>query len=140
MSERREILEAITAGRQALSSLRMAKEQLQSAGNWGIVDMIGGGFLTSMMKHSKIDRASSYMQEAKQKLSAFQRELKDVSISANLDMEISGFLTFADFFLDGLIADYFVQSKIEKAKSQVEEAMHRVEHIVYELEHALPTQ
>lgn len=140
MNEQKEILEAITAGRQALSILRMAREQLQSAGNWGVVDMVGGGFFTGMMKHSKIDRAASYMKMAKEKIAIFQRELKDVSIPANLDMEISGFLTFADLFLDGLISDYLVQSKIGTAKNQVEEAMRRVEHIIYELEHTLPAQ
>ena len=36
--------EAIEAGRRALSSLRTAKENLNSAKNWGLVDMFGGGF------------------------------------------------------------------------------------------------
>lgn len=44
MNERKEVSEAITAGRQALSILRMAKDELRSAGNWGVVDMVGGGF------------------------------------------------------------------------------------------------
>ena len=38
--------EAIEAGRRALSSLRTAKENLNSAKNWGLVDMFGGGFFT----------------------------------------------------------------------------------------------
>ena len=36
--------EAIEAGQRALSSLRTAKENLNSAKNWGLVDMFGGGF------------------------------------------------------------------------------------------------
>ena len=35
--------EAIEAGQRALSSLRTAKENLNSAKNWGLVDMFGGG-------------------------------------------------------------------------------------------------
>ena len=36
--------EAIEAGRRALNSLSVAKENLNSAKNWGLVDMFGGGF------------------------------------------------------------------------------------------------
>ena len=46
--------EAIEAGQRALSSLRIAKENLNSAKNWGLVDMFGGGFFSTMLKHSKI--------------------------------------------------------------------------------------
>ena len=35
--------EAIEAGRRALNSLSAAKENLNSAKNWGLVDMFGGG-------------------------------------------------------------------------------------------------
>ena len=34
--------EAIEAGRRALNSLQAAKENLNSAKNWGLVDMFGG--------------------------------------------------------------------------------------------------
>jgi uncharacterized protein (DUF2164 family) len=34
---------------------------------------------------------------------------------------------FADFFFDGLIADFYVQSKINNARAQVDEAISRVE-------------
>ena len=56
-----EIREAQYAGQRALASLHMAEEKLGSARNWGIWDMLGGGFFTDMMKHSKISEASSYI-------------------------------------------------------------------------------
>jgi len=49
--------EAIEAGRRALNSLQTAKENLNSAKNWGLADMFGGGFFTTMLKHSKMDQA-----------------------------------------------------------------------------------
>ena len=45
--------EAIEAGQCALNSLRTARENLNSAKNWGVVDMLGGGFLT-IFCHSQI--------------------------------------------------------------------------------------
>ena len=56
--------EAIEAGRRALNSLQAAKENLNSAKNWGLVDMFGGGF-TTMLKHSKMDQAKRNMEQAK---------------------------------------------------------------------------
>ena len=53
--------EAIEAGRRALNSLQAAKENLNSAKNWGLVDMFGGGFFTTMLKHSKMDQAKRNM-------------------------------------------------------------------------------
>ena len=57
--------EAIEAGQRALSSLRIAKENLNSAKNWGLVDMFGGGFFSTMLKHSKMDQARQNMEQAK---------------------------------------------------------------------------
>ena len=41
------------------------KENLNSAKNWGLVDMFGGGFFTTMLKHSKMDQAKQNMEQAK---------------------------------------------------------------------------
>ena len=43
------------------------------------------------------------------------------------------FLTFADFFWDGVVADWLVQSKINEARSQVEQAIPQVEQILSNL-------
>ena len=55
----REIQEALTAGENALQSLYAASEQLDSARNWGIVDLLGGGFFTDLIKHSKMGKAEN---------------------------------------------------------------------------------
>lgn len=130
---RMEIQEAVTAGERALVSLRAAQEKLNSARNWGIFDLLGGGFVTDMIKHSKMNDASSCVEQAKRDLLIFQRELRDVQTELNLNIEIGGFLTFADFFFDGLVADYLVQSKIAEAREQVNNAIYRVESLLVRL-------
>ena len=77
-----------------------------------------------------MDDASRCMEDAKCHLKAFQRELKDVNLSLDLRMEVGGFLSFADFFFDGLVADYLVQSKIASAREQVEDAIMMVKNIL----------
>lgn len=134
--ERKEIREAIMAGERALASLRLAKEKLDSARNWGIFDLLGGGFITDMIKHSKLNDASSYVENAKKDLLVFQRELRDVQVMRDIRIEVGGFLSFADFFFDGLVADYLVQSKISEARQQVDDAIYRVEGLLGQLKNA----
>lgn len=128
--EKQEIREAIEAGNQALRSLREAREHLSGAKGWGIWDMLGGGFLSTMLKHSKMEDAQSSMQQANQDLERFRRELQDVDVPAGIRIEVGNFLTFADFFFDGIIADVMVQSKINDAAEQVEDAICHVEDIL----------
>lgn len=130
---RREMMEAIEAGERALSTLKLAQEKLKSAGNWGLFDMLGGGFFSTMIKRSKMDEAKSYMEAAKADLRLFQSELSDVSLPLDLKMEVGSFLSFADWFFDGFVADFLVQSKISDAKAQVSDAIFRVEYILNEL-------
>ncbi|HBA63406.1 MAG TPA: hypothetical protein DCZ20_06085 [Lachnospiraceae bacterium] len=130
---RREMREAIAAGERALNSLRAAQEKLNSARGWGIFDMLGGGLLTDMIKHSKINDAAGYMEDAKRDLQIFQRELADIHVPMELRMEVGGFLSFADFFFDGIVADYLVQSRIADAREQVSDAIRRVEVLLLDL-------
>ena len=115
----REIQEAIYVGETALHSLEAARRQLSSARGWGVVDILGGGFLTNLMKHSRMQNAQALMQQAQSDLHAFERELKDIVNIPNLQIDISDFLSFADFFWDGLFADALVQSKIIQAQREV---------------------
>lgn len=128
-----EIREAVAAGERALTSLRRAQEKLDSARKWGLFDLFGGGFITDMIKHSRMNDASALMENARADLLVFQRELRDVCVPTEFRMEVSDFLTFADFFFDGVIADYLVQSKIAEARAQVNDAIYQVERLLRDL-------
>lgn len=129
----KEKYEAIQAGERALVSLREAQNQLNSAKNWGVVDLLGGGLFTDLIKHSKMGNARECLEQAKRDLQGFSRELEDVNISQALNLNTGDFLTFADFFFDGLIADWLMQDRINDAKRQVENAIRRVEEILSNL-------
>ncbi len=122
-----EIREAINAGERALRSLQDAKSSLDSARGWGILDILGGRGLSGLIKHVKIGDARSSLDQAKADLECFSRELSDVREIQGLDIEIGDFLTFADFFFDGFLADIMVQSKIRQAQDQIDYAIDRVQ-------------
>jgi hypothetical protein len=52
----------------------------------------------------------------------------------DLQVEIGDFETFADYFIDGLIIDWVVQSKISESLAQVENARSSVFETVDQLE------
>ena len=127
---KRELEEAIKAGDRALYSLKCAQEKLNSASKWGIFDMLGGGALSTYIKRSKMDETKYLMEDAKMDLKRFKKELGDINVPLDLRMEVGGFLSFADFFFDGFLADYLIQEKITDAKNQIADAIYEVETIL----------
>ncbi len=116
-SDVKELKEAVDAGNAVLSELENVISYFKSAGNWGVVDLIGGGLIITAVKHSKINKAKTAVNEVQHLLGRFQRELADLKISpeSQLGIDVSSFQTFADYIFDGLIFDWIVQSKINKS-------------------------
>ena len=95
--------------------------------------MLGGGMISTLIKHGKMDKARGYIEEAKWELQKFSKELRDVTYMSGVDFGIGDLATFADFFFDGMLADFYVQTKINQARSQVDDAIRRVEMILTRL-------
>ena len=131
MDFEKERREAVYAGERALDSLYEAQNQLRKARNWGIYDILGGGFFSSLIKHSKIDNARSCIERAKYDLQRFSDELKDVSY--NLDVDVGSFLAFFDI-MDSFFADLLVQRKIADASRKIDDAIYKVQDILRSLQ------
>ncbi len=133
-ASRKEIQEAIEAGQALISILDEVIQSLNSAEGWGTWDMLGGGFLADLAKHSRIDDAREKVHQAQELLRRFQRELADVQSGENFLIDISSFDTFADFFIDGLIVDWIVQSKIQTSLDRTSQVRQRVAAILQRLQ------
>ncbi len=137
----KEINEAIAAGSTLHHSLIEVKKNLDSAKNWGIYDMIGGGLLSTAIKHGKLDNAAAQINRTQSDLNTFRVELADVGKSIeNMNIDISSFLRFADYFFDGLLADISVQTKINEALSQVNTTINKVDKVIYDLNRNLEVE
>ncbi|MCM3039946.1 hypothetical protein M3201_09590 [Paenibacillus motobuensis] len=119
MVQNKELQEALDAGISVQEDLRLAEESLNSARNWGTYDMLGGGMISTHIKHSRIDGAMEHVYRAENNLQRFSKELRDVGDTLSVDMKIDGFLTFTDYFFDNLITDWFVQGRINEILNQV---------------------
>ena len=119
-AQKQEIREAISAGYSARSTADRILSELEDADGWNTWDILGGGgIITHMAKHSHLDEAQDLVQELQSQLRRFKTELADIQITANMQVNIDGFLRFADYFFDGLFADWAVGDKISQSMNSV---------------------
>ena len=114
-----QISEAINLTNQILGYVEQAERSLSSARNWGFFDVLGGGFITDLIKHSKLNHARSAMDEVNYLMQRLQQVLGSISLPADYRMQIGNFATFADFFFDGVFADVYMVSKIMQSLDEV---------------------
>jgi hypothetical protein len=134
-SQLKEVGEAIAAGRAARQGLDQVLSDLQSAQGWGVWDLLGGDLLATAVKHNRIDDARQAAYQVQDALGRFQRELADVSQSAQFIVEdIGKFETFADYFFDGLISDWVVQARIDRSIENARETARRLDGVLARLD------
>jgi DNA repair exonuclease SbcCD ATPase subunit len=139
-ADRKELREAIDAGEAARRALEDVRTELRSAESWGTWDLFGGGLLATMTKHSRIDAARQRASAAQRHLRRFQEELADADQRLHVSLgEIGGFTTFADYFFDGLIADWVVQSKVRNALDACSSSLSNVAAALRECQRRLAT-
>jgi hypothetical protein len=133
-SKLKELNEAVAAGKNALKGLHEIVGYLESAKNWGTFDMLGGGFISTAVKHSKIDKAKDSINKVQQQIRVFQMELADTGTITEIKIEIDSFSKFADYVFDGLIFDWVVQSKIKRSLESVTQVSERISRVVKHLQ------
>ena len=113
----RELKEAIAAGNAVLEEVNHVIDSLKSAQGWGTWDLLGGGLISTAIKHSRINDARDSVHQVQQKLLIFQRDLKDLDLclKPGISIDIGKFTAFADYFFGGLIIDWIVQSGINNS-------------------------
>lgn len=111
---------------QILPLIDQAENKFRKARNWGFFDILGGGFITDLIKHSNLGAASDIMNRINYLLHDLQRELKEVVIPTDFSMNTASFSTFADFVFDGILADVYMQSKIMTSLEQIRELRSRL--------------
>ena len=132
--QRRELREAVEAGEAARVSAEGILSSLDSAEGWGTWDLLGGGLFADLAKHGHLDDAQQQVEELQVQLRRFHTELADVEIRADMQVQIDGFLRFADFFFDGIFADWAVMNRIHDAQQQVEGTRDQISRVLTRLE------
>ena len=127
-AQKREIKEAISAGYSAKGTADQILSELESADGWNTWDILGGGgIITHMAKHGHLDEAQELVSQLQSKLRRFKTELADIQITADMQVNVDGFLRFADYFFDGLFADWAVGDRISQSQSSVSGTKRQIE-------------
>ena len=133
MGDITQVNQALILTDQLISELDQAERQLSSARNWGFLDVLGGGFIVDLIKHSKLSNAKSSMDRVNYLLQELKRVLGGISMAGDYSMNVGGFETFADFFFDSGIVDVYMTAKIMSSLNEVRNLKNRC----YELRNRL---
>ena len=126
-NQKKEIREAISAGNKAKNIAEQVLSELDDAEGWGTWDLLGGGLISDLAKHSSLDDAQEEIEHLQVQFRRFKTELADVTIRAEMQVNIDGFLHFADYFFDGLFADWAVLDKIEESQAEVKNIIKQIQ-------------
>lgn len=121
---------AVDLVNEATAHLYRAREVLNAARSWGIVDIVGGGIAITAIKHQRINDAKVEIVYANEALRQLQMVwTKPLNLEA-ITLEIGQLATIADFIFDNPLTDIYVQNQILVAKDQVERVIYQTEQLI----------
>lgn len=128
-----ELGEAVQAAKTAADVASQVRQELDSAESWGTWDLLGGGLIADMVKHDHLDSAQSAINHLQSCLRNLKTELVDVHIHVDMAVNTDDFLRFADWFFDGLFADWAMQDRINEAQNQINRTADQLQTILNRL-------
>jgi DNA repair exonuclease SbcCD ATPase subunit len=140
VAEKRELVEAVQAAREARQALVQVQEELKRASGWSTYDtFFGGGALSSSIKHARIEDAAQAAAYADRCLAMLRTELADLGgprLSAP-QLTVDGLTRFVDIFFDNFFTDLAVRDRIKQAQDQVDSALRLVGEVRIRLDQRL---
>ncbi|MBQ8401312.1 MAG: hypothetical protein IJX14_05215 [Clostridia bacterium] len=118
-AKKREVDEAVTAGKRVRALAGQIDREFSEAQEWGTWDAWGGGMLSGAAKYEHLDKAGRMIESLQKLIGDFRAELADVSLFTDVQVEIDEFTRFADIFWDGIFVDLTVLEKIREARERI---------------------
>ncbi len=134
MDRLKELNEAKAAAQEVIARIDNAISSLNSASSWGIFDILGGGFIASLIKREKIKGANADIQEMSASLNALNKELADVNM--HLPEEVSDTLgdNAFDIWFDNIFTDIRVQGEIKESLNKLKEFRESIVYLIADLD------
>ncbi|SCF13660.1 hypothetical protein GA0074695_3726 [Micromonospora viridifaciens] len=120
----RQVDEAAQAAAAARTALAAVRDHLARADGWSTYDtFFGGGMVSSVIKHNRMDDARAAARVADRRLATLRTELADLpGVWLTPELELGELTRFADIFLDNIFTDLAVRGRIRRAREAVEQA------------------
>lgn len=126
-NKKKEISEATLEGKAALRIAEDVLSRLNEAHDLGIWDLGRGGFLSGIAKHNALDEAQESVKTLQVQLRRFKTELADVTIHADVRVDIDDSLRSVDLFFDNFFTDWEILNKIEESQTQAKSAIRQIQ-------------
>jgi hypothetical protein len=133
----RELEEAQWAAHHAHQALVAVADCLRRASGWSTYDTwLGGGALSSHVKHSRLDEAARAAAAADHHLVVLRTELADLGGSGlnAPGLAVDGLTRFVDVWFDNIFTDLSVGNRIRRAQDNVAGALAQVGHLRAQLD------
>jgi len=138
-NRKKEINEAISAGKTALATAGSIRSNMEDARDYGTWDAFSGGFVSDILKHQSIDDAQDKIEVLQIQLRRFKTELVDVKITGDISVGLDSFTRFADYFFDGLWVDLSVLDTIRESLDSIKDVQNQISRVLNKLETMLET-
>jgi hypothetical protein len=106
---------------ETITHLDKITDQLESAKRWSWADLLGGEFITSMVKRKKMKNISEDLQQLQPKLQHLKHALEDANIQVDSAIDHSTSRQFFDTFFDNIITDLKAQGEIKDMLAELKE-------------------
>ena len=123
---------ALPMVREAAYQLERAQSKLDSARNWGIWDLLGGGLISTLIKHGKADDANDCIRQAARLMERVRKMLPEAYVG-EAPVDEGGFGRVADGLFDGFFTDMYMQGRISDQRRAVDGMLARVRRVEREL-------
>ena len=124
---------ALPLVREAAYLLEQAQDRLDSARRWGVWDILGGGLISTLIKHGRTDDANDCIREAGRLMERVQAMLPGARVG-DAPVDEGGFGRVADVIFDGFFADIYMQGRINDQREAVDKMLARVRRLERELD------
>lgn len=95
--------------------------------------MVGGGVVADIAKHSSLHQARDNASKTQSLMNRFKREFTEVKLKTNFQIEMDGFTKVADFFFNGFLMGFLVQSKINASYDDISSVKRQVSQVLSQL-------
>lgn len=108
--EEKEFTEAIKAIDEVLDQIQEALTHLYRAKDWGVLDIFGGGLISSLAKRDNINQSEYYIEKINSSLKVAEKELKDVNMVVPSSVKEGD--EFWDLWMDNIFSDIRIQDQV----------------------------
>lgn len=131
--DQKEYLEAKRELERSILLIDDVDKEISKAKDWGIIDILGGGGISSLIKRGKISKINDFLFKLRYQLEKTQRELIPVKHLTKLEIANNFSDKFFDIGFDNIFTDLSTQSKLRETEMNLMELRYYLQKVLDEI-------